>query len=73
MLFHIRHRLDYTYDQPVFLEPMTLRLTPRQDASQRLLSHSLRIVEPPWARPASWNPMAVMPWCCGSRRSDRRW
>ncbi|MFN7678779.1 MAG: transglutaminase N-terminal domain-containing protein [Cyanobacteriota bacterium] len=39
MLFHICHRLTYTYGRPVFLEPMTLRLTPRQDASQRLLHH----------------------------------
>lgn len=45
MLFHIRHRLTYTYGLPVFLEPMTLRLTPRQDGSQRLLRHQL-VVEP---------------------------
>ncbi|MFM9072725.1 MAG: transglutaminase N-terminal domain-containing protein [Cyanobium sp.] len=41
MLFHIVHRLTYTYSQPVFLEPITLRLTPRQDGSQRLLHHQL--------------------------------
>jgi transglutaminase-like putative cysteine protease len=44
MFFRIQHRLSYTYDRPVFLEPMTLRLTPRQDSSQRLLEHQLRLV-----------------------------
>lgn len=47
MIFHIAHRLVYTYTPAVFLEPMTLRLTPRQDASQRLLHHSLRILPTP--------------------------
>lgn len=47
MLFHIFHRLTYTYAPPVFLEPMTLRLTPRQDATQRLLHHQLTILPEP--------------------------
>lgn len=47
MLFHIRHRLTYAYGRPVFLEPTTLRLTPRQDASQRLLRHRLEIQPTP--------------------------
>ena len=47
MFFHIRHRLTYTYGRPVFLEPITLRLTPRQDASQRLLRHRLVILPTP--------------------------
>jgi transglutaminase-like putative cysteine protease len=47
MLFHIRHRLTYAYGRPVFLEPMTLRLTPRQDASQRLLRHRLVVLPAP--------------------------
>lgn len=47
MLFHIRHNLTYTYGRAVFLEPMTLRLTPRQDASQRLLVHRLAIQPQP--------------------------
>jgi transglutaminase-like putative cysteine protease len=46
MLFQIRHVLDYAYDRPVFLEPHTLRLTPRQDASQRLLHHHLEVHTP---------------------------
>jgi transglutaminase-like putative cysteine protease len=46
MLFRIRHRLDFHYERPVFLEPMVLRLTPRQDASQRLLSRQLRLEAP---------------------------
>lgn len=47
MFFHIRHKLTYTYGRPVFLEPITLRLTPRQDASQRLLRHRLVILPTP--------------------------
>ena len=41
MLLSIRHHLRYVYDRAVFLEPMTLRLTPKQDCTQQLLSHSL--------------------------------
>jgi transglutaminase-like putative cysteine protease len=72
MLFHIRHRLDYSYDRPVFLEPMTLRLTPRQDASQRLLRHSLRIVEPPLGQASIVEPDgsdAVVLWFGEKRQS----
>ncbi|MEB3334751.1 MAG: transglutaminase family protein [Cyanobacteriota bacterium] len=47
MLFHIQHTITYTYGRPVFLEPMTLRLTPRQDANQRLLGHRLAILPTP--------------------------
>ncbi|HRP62279.1 MAG TPA: transglutaminase family protein [Phycisphaerales bacterium] len=43
MLIRIRHQLRYTYDRPVLLEPMTVRLTPRQDATQRLLQHEFRV------------------------------
>jgi transglutaminase-like putative cysteine protease len=46
MFFRILHQLTYEYERPVFLEPMTLRLTPRQDGSQRLLEHHLRLQEP---------------------------
>ena len=47
MLLSIRHHLRYVYDRPVFLEPMTLRLTPKQDCSQQLLGHSLRLEAEP--------------------------
>jgi transglutaminase-like putative cysteine protease len=47
MFFHIVHQLTYTYDRPVFLEPMTLRLTPRQDPTQRLLHHRLTLLPEP--------------------------
>ena len=43
MLLSIRHHLRYVYGRPVFLEPMTLRLTPKQDCSQQLLEHNLRL------------------------------
>ncbi|MCP9850701.1 transglutaminase family protein [Cyanobium sp. Morenito 9A2] len=47
MLFQIRHALRYVYDRPVFLEPMTVRLTPQQNGHQRLLQHHLRVMAEP--------------------------
>lgn len=41
--FAIRHVTSYRYSKPVFLEPHILRLRPRCDWRQRLLSYSLRI------------------------------
>ncbi|MEB3331607.1 MAG: transglutaminase family protein [Synechococcaceae cyanobacterium] len=52
MQFRIRHELQYTYDRPVFLEPMTVRLTPRQDSTQRLLEHRLDLDPAPRGRSA---------------------
>ena len=43
MRFRIQHTLHYHYQRPVFLEPHTLRLSPRQDVSQRLLAFDLAI------------------------------
>lgn len=43
MRFRIEHSLRYRYEREVFLEPHTVRLTPRQESGQRLLSHSLRV------------------------------
>jgi hypothetical protein len=43
MRFLIQHRLHYHFGRPVFLEPHTVRLTPRQDPGQRLLRHSLQL------------------------------
>ncbi len=50
MLLSIRHHLRYVYGRPVFLEPMTLRLTPKQDCCQQLLFHSLRLEAEPAGR-----------------------
>ena len=50
MLFRIRHSLHYRYDRPVFFEPLTVRLTPRQDSFQRLLHHNLEVEPPPSGR-----------------------
>jgi transglutaminase-like putative cysteine protease len=43
MRFRIHHSLHYRYERPVFLEPHTLRLTPRQDPAQRLLAMELSV------------------------------
>jgi transglutaminase-like putative cysteine protease len=47
MLFHVRHVLRYAYERPVFLEPTTVRLTPRTDPAQRLLHHQLQVTPEP--------------------------
>ncbi len=43
MLFEIRHTLNYRYSKPVFIEPLTLRLAPRQDAFQRVLAFDVHV------------------------------
>ncbi|EGB16328.1 transglutaminase domain-containing protein [Pseudodesulfovibrio mercurii] len=50
MRFTLRHLTRYAYSRPVFLEPHTFRLTPRQDACQRVLAHELRINPAPAGR-----------------------
>ena len=50
MRFSVVHTTRYRYDAPVFLEPHTFRLCPRQDGAQRLLRHSLAISPAPAGR-----------------------
>jgi transglutaminase-like putative cysteine protease len=47
MLLEARHATRYRYSSPVFCEPLVVRLRPRDDASQRLLSYSLTIAPEP--------------------------
>ena len=47
MRFRVRHTTRYRYSRPVFLEPHTVRLRPRCDASQRLKSFQLQIEPEP--------------------------
>jgi len=47
MRFHIEHRTWYRYSGPVFLEPQVIRLRPREDATQKLLSYSLQVSPSP--------------------------
>src|SRR5262245_9147171 len=43
MLFHIKHTTRYSYSRPVFCEPFTVRLRPREDVSQRLLRYQFSV------------------------------
>ena len=43
MLFQITHKSLYTYSRPAFLEPQTVRLRPRSDAAQTLISFEIDI------------------------------
>ncbi len=47
MLFEINHRTRYHYSLPVFLEPFTVRLRPRCDASQTLRSYPIDVTPVP--------------------------
>ncbi|MCC5821847.1 MAG: transglutaminase family protein [Phycisphaerales bacterium] len=47
MFIRIRHTLRYDYDRPVFFEPTTVRLTPRQDTTQRLIDHRIDVTPTP--------------------------
>jgi transglutaminase-like putative cysteine protease len=47
MLVKITHSTRYHYSQPVFLEPFTVRLRPRSDASQTLRSYSIKVTPDP--------------------------
>lgn len=49
MIYQIRHRITYRYVQPVIIEPMTIRLRPRDDGDQRILQWSCRISPVPLA------------------------
>lgn len=46
----VEHSTEYRYTSPVYLEPHTIRLRPRDDAAQRLLSFSLEIEPAPAGR-----------------------
>ncbi|HKA34917.1 MAG TPA: transglutaminase family protein [Candidatus Binatia bacterium] len=47
MLFEIFHTTIYSYDRPVFFEPHTFRLRPRQDAALKLMDFHLAIEPAP--------------------------
>ncbi len=47
MRFKVVHTTRYSYSHPVFLEPQTIRLRPRSDASQNLLDFSLSVEPEP--------------------------
>ncbi len=47
MRFKVRHRTRYTYNRRVFLEPQTIRLRPRGEASQRIVRFDLAIEPAP--------------------------
>ncbi|HEY9140746.1 MAG TPA: transglutaminase family protein, partial [Bryobacteraceae bacterium] len=50
MRIQVHHSTQYVYDSPVFLEPHTFRLRPRDDGAQRLLSYRLEISPAPAGR-----------------------
>jgi transglutaminase-like putative cysteine protease len=50
MRFNIRHDTHYSYSRPVRLGPQRLRLHPRDDGSQRVMDHQLRVTPAPQGR-----------------------
>lgn len=53
MRISVAHSTIYRYSAPVFLEPHTVRLRPREDGSQRLLAYALDITPAPAGRTQS--------------------
>ncbi|MDA0207219.1 MAG: transglutaminase family protein [Acidobacteria bacterium] len=47
MKFLVEHGIEYAYSIPVFLEPHTIRLRPRNDPAQREISFQLEITPQP--------------------------
>ena len=47
MRFEISHSIRYTYSAPVFMEPMTVRLRPRCNATQHVEHFELQVVPYP--------------------------
>src|ERR1051325_4492896 len=47
MRISVTHSTVYRYDAPVFLEPHTFRLRPREDGVQRLVRHEVGILPQP--------------------------
>ncbi|MDH5762787.1 MAG: transglutaminase family protein [Nitrospinota bacterium] len=50
MFLRIRHQTRFSYSQPVFLEPMTVRLRPRSDCWQKLHQFELTVDPSPEGR-----------------------
>jgi transglutaminase-like putative cysteine protease len=47
MLFYVKHVLRYAYTQPVYCEPLTVRLRPREEPAQRLRHFRLEVCPEP--------------------------
>ncbi len=47
MILQLRHRIQYRYSAPVFLEPHLIRLRPRSDAYRKIKDFSLRLEPQP--------------------------
>ncbi len=52
MRIFIRHRIEYRYRTPVFLEPHLIRMRPRSDVRQYLVSYGLTVTPEPTGRSA---------------------
>ncbi len=50
MIFTVEHTIEYRYSKKVFIEPMTLRLRPRENGSQSLDHYQLSLTPNPAGR-----------------------
>jgi transglutaminase-like putative cysteine protease len=53
VILNIRHSMQFKYSDPIFIEPLTIRLTPRADNAQRVISFDLAINPEP-AGQSAW-------------------
>lgn len=47
MFFQLKHVTRYSYSLPVFCDPLTIRLRPREDPCQRVLRYRIEVWPPP--------------------------
>lgn len=74
MRFELTHTIAYEYSKPVFLEPHTFLLRPREDAVQRVVWHECVIDPVPSLQTASTDlsgNAAIWAWFRGEHRSLR--
>ena len=65
MRYKIRHTTRYSYDQPVHLEPSTIRLRPQANGMQLVFSHQMRITPTPAGQTQvvdEWNNSTATVW-----------
>ncbi len=61
LIYEIRHRLEYEYSEPVYLEAQTLFLRPRSDGNQKLLDYRLGLTPEPYLLSEKIDPFGNHP------------
>ncbi len=71
MRISVVHSTVYRYDCPVYLEPHTFRLRPREDGTQRLLQYSIDILPKPAGQTPALDQDGSVAYELGSMRHEQ--